>query len=140
MKKYNDIVRKISDAIIEKLDAENASFIEEDPNHSYEGYDIWYDDQAVSEAITDGVAVYAKENSWYGQVHNRHGKLEENLTLPASQFIAGNSPSIEESFDGQYRKDMFRDVALGAIYNDIVIELRKKYPEMDCYDFCSRGN
>lgn len=97
------------------------------------------DEWATHDQIEIEANSFAKDNNWYGKVLNRYGREEIDITFEVAQMIAGASPSIEKSYDGRYRKDMFRDIAMNAFYNDVFIEIQKQHPETECWDFCSRS-
>jgi hypothetical protein len=91
-------------------------------------YDPFDDDEFIDDVVRGEALQYAKGNGWLGVVQNRYNVDQEDITFATSQMIAGASPSIELSFEGQYRKDMFRDVAWNAFLNDIILEIKKSHP------------
>lgn len=104
------------------------------------GYDAFLYTDFVSEVIVNTAKDYCNNNGWYGNVKNRFDMDTVDLLLSACQLIAGNSPNIERSFDGMYRKDMFRDVCLAALRQDIYLKLKEKYDYINCYSFLQRCN
>lgn len=63
-----------------------------------------------------------------GQFLAKHTMLMDygyGLTLKACQFIAGNSPSIEASFEAMNRRDTFSEVCRRALVEDVRNELLK---------------
>jgi len=125
---YTDHVKNIASRII--------SYLESQRDVDYDPFD---DLDLVNESVHGIAQLYGKENGWYGQVLNRYESETYGMLLPAAQMIAGNSPSIEDSFNGQYRKDMFRDVAEGALLNDVILEIKLSHPEVLDPEFCDRA-
>jgi hypothetical protein len=121
---YNDHVKAIA-ARVEKI------LLQED---------CFDDDDLTSQVIYGETASYGKTHGWYGPCKNHYDADCEDLLFAPAQMIAGHSPSIELSFNGQYRKDMFRDVAINALHYDILLNLKNTYNDIQCIDFCDRGN
>lgn len=92
------------------------------------------DEDFFMEIVRGECTEYAKIQGWMSD-----SKWLPALSFNASQMIAGASPSIEDSFNGQYRKDSFRDVAWGAFLKDVLIELKNYYPNINfCNAPCER--
>jgi hypothetical protein len=128
---YFEHVQKISKQVITHLDAHYEEYEEED-------FGPYNDEDLVNECIYGTVFNYGDDNNWHGDAKDMHGNTCVDMTFEIAQMIAGNSPSIEESFNGQYRKDTFRDVAKGALMHDVLLEIKKSHPEIYDPEFCDR--
>lgn len=125
---YTEHVKKIAERVIFYLEKERT-----------DGYDPFDDEDLVYECVNGTTFEHGTVYHWYGTVSSRYGNPCEDMLFQTAQMIAGNSPSIEKSFEGQYRKDMFRDVALGALLNDVIIEIKLTHPEIVDPEFCDRA-
>ena len=127
---YNTHIKNIAGRVIRVLEREPKD----------QDYDPFQDRDLVNQVMYGEAEQYAKDNKWRGAAKNRYGSDVEDLTFVTTQMICGASPSIELSFNGQYRKDLLRDVAWYALLNDVYLEVKKSYPEIYDPGFCNRSN
>lgn len=104
---------------------------EEKPSYKEHGidYDIWLDSDINGQILYGETTRYLQD----------HGLMKDrDFTIEGQRLIAGNSPSMEKSYDGRYRKDTYHDVLRGAFLNDVIKAIKLRYPQWDVFDPCNR--
>ena len=113
MMDYNDSVKEIAANVINQVTNTNMM------SETFAGSQVsGFEDSELLDEVFRG-----ETHQWLVS-KNMIDITSMELNFKACQFVAGNSDSIEESFDNMYRKDGFADVCINALMQDVVIRVK----------------